>query len=79
MRIQIRTPVSYINAASSVADPDPNPDPDQPDPHVYGPPGSGSGSFYHHAKIIRKTLIPTIFDSFWLFIFEKLSKCTFKK
>jgi hypothetical protein len=22
--------------------------------------GSGSGSFYHHAKIIRKTLNPTI-------------------
>jgi hypothetical protein len=35
----------------SVADPDPN-----PDPHVFGPPGS----FYHHAKIVRKTLIPTI-------------------
>jgi hypothetical protein len=39
--------------APSVADPDP------PDPHVFGPPGSGSGSFYHHAKIVRKTLIPT--------------------
>ncbi len=53
---------------TSVADSDP------PDPHVFGPPGSrsisqrygsGSGSFYHHAKIIRKTLIPTIF---WLFL-----------
>ncbi len=38
---------------------------DQPDPHVFGPPGStsqryGSGSFCHHAKIVRKTLIPTI-------------------
>ncbi len=49
----------YINT-TSVAD---------PDPHVFGPPGSGSGStsqrygagsFYHHAKIVRKTLIPTI-------------------
>ena len=48
---------------TSVADPDP------PDPHVFGPPGSGSinqrygsgsGSFYHHAKIVRKTLISTI-------------------
>jgi hypothetical protein len=46
---------------SSVADPDP------PDPHVFGPPGSGStsqrygsGSFYNHAKIVRKALIPTI-------------------
>ncbi len=48
----------------SVADPDP------PDQHVFGPPGSGSishrygsgsGYFYHHAKIVRKFLIPTIF------------------
>jgi hypothetical protein len=48
---------------TSVADPDPNPDtdpPDPPDPHVFGPPGFGTGSFYHHAKIVRKTLIPTI-------------------
>jgi hypothetical protein len=37
------------------------------DPHVFGPPGSGSiiqkyvsGSFYHQAKIVRKTLIPII-------------------
>ncbi len=37
---------------ASVADPDP------PDPHVFGPPGSGS--FYYHAKIVRKTLILTI-------------------
>jgi hypothetical protein len=50
---------------TNVTDPDPNPDP--PDPHVFGPPGSGStsqrygsGSFYHHAKIVRKTLVPTI-------------------
>jgi hypothetical protein len=63
---------------TSVPDPDPNPDP--PDPHVVGPSGSGSGStsqrygsgsgfgsgsFYHHAKIVRKTLIPTIL---WLFL-----------
>ncbi len=47
---------------SSVPDPDPN-----PDPHVFGPPGSGStslryesGSFYQQAKIVRKTLIPTV-------------------
>ncbi len=54
----------------SVADPDPNPDPDSPDPHVFGPPGSGSestsqrygsGSGYHHAKIVRKNLIPIFF------------------
>jgi ankyrin repeat-rich membrane spanning protein len=36
--------------------PDPNPDP--PDPHVFWPPGSRS--FYHHAKIKRKILNPTI-------------------
>jgi hypothetical protein len=57
--------------ATSVADPDPDP----PDPRVFGPPGSGStsqrygsgsssgygsGSLYHHAKILRETLIPTI-------------------
>ncbi len=48
---------------SSVADPDPL------DPYVFGPSGSGSisqrygskfGSFYHQAKIVRKTLIPTV-------------------
>ncbi len=50
-----------------------------------GPPGSGSGSisqrygsrsgsFYHQAKIGRKTLIPTycFVTSFWLFIFLKM-------
>jgi hypothetical protein len=42
----------------SVADSDPNPDPS--DPYVFGPPGSGSGFFYHHAKIVRKTLIPIV-------------------
>jgi hypothetical protein len=65
----------------SVADPDPNPDP--PDPHVFGPPGSGStsqrygsgsgscsGSFYHHAKIGRKTLIPT---TYFVTLFDFLS------
>ncbi len=52
----------------SVADPDP------PDPHIFGPPGSGSishsygsGSFYHHAKTLRKTLIPPIVGLFWTF------------
>jgi hypothetical protein len=37
-----------------------------PDQHVFGPPGSGSGSicqrygsFYHQAKKVSKTLIPT--------------------
>jgi hypothetical protein len=36
--------------------------------YVFGPPGSGSGSgsFYHQAKIVRKTLIPAVF---FLFLF----------
>ncbi len=49
----------------SLSDSVPNPDP--PDPHASGSPGSGSinqrygsGSFYYHAKIVRKTLIPTV-------------------
>ncbi len=44
--------------------------PDPSDPHVFGPPGSGSfsqrygsGYFHHPAKIVSKTLIPTVF---WL-------------
>ncbi len=59
--------VDYFIIYSSVADPNPNPDPS--DPYVFGPPGSGSssqrhsscsGSFFHQAKKIRKTLIPTV-------------------
>jgi hypothetical protein len=57
---------SYSCASGSAADPDPN-----PDPYVFGPPGYGSGSgsisqrngsesFYYQAKIVRKTLIPTV-------------------
>jgi hypothetical protein len=51
---------------TGLADQDPNPVPS--DPYVFGPPGSGfisysqrygSGSFYHQAKIVRKSLIPT--------------------
>jgi hypothetical protein len=32
------------------------------DPYVFGPSesGSSSGSFYYQAKIVRKTLIPTV-------------------
>jgi hypothetical protein len=46
------------------------PDPDPPDPRVFWAPGSGSisqrygsgsGSFYLHAKIMRRILNPTIF------------------
>ncbi len=52
---------------TSVPDPYPNQDP--LDPHVFQPPGSGStsqrygsgsGSFYHQAKLVKKTLIPTV-------------------
>ncbi len=54
-----------------------------PDPHVFGLPGSGfisqrfrsgsgSGSFYHQAKIVRKTLIPTVLRLlFYFFIINK--------
>ncbi len=59
---KISTPL-YLNTS-------PNPNPDPLDPHVFGPPGSvpiskmygsGSGSFYHQAKKVKKTLIPTVF------------------
>ncbi len=50
----------------------PYPNPDPPDPHVFGPPGSGSisqrygsGSTNQQAKIVRKTLIPTVL---WLLL-----------
>jgi hypothetical protein len=36
----------------------PDPDPHDPDPNVFRP--SGSGSFYHQAKIVKKTLIPSV-------------------
>jgi hypothetical protein len=45
----------FNNIPASVPDPDPDP----PDPYVFGPPGSGS--FYHQAKRVRKTLIPAVF------------------
>jgi hypothetical protein len=50
--VQILTDLG-LGPKTSVPDPDPN-----PDPHVFGPPGSGS--FYHKAKLGRKTLIPTV-------------------
>jgi hypothetical protein len=31
-----------------------------PDPYVFGPIGSGSRALYHQAKIVRKTLVPTV-------------------
>ncbi len=38
--------------------------------------GSGSGSFFYRAKIVRKTLILTVLWLLWLFIFEKWCICT---
>ncbi len=49
----------------SVSDPDLNPDPS--DPYVIRPPGSRF--FYYKAKIVRKTLIPTVL----LLLFDLLS------
>jgi hypothetical protein len=42
-------------------------DPD-PDPLIRGTYRYGSGSFYHHAKIVRKTLIPTVFRLLFYFL-----------
>ncbi len=49
-----------------------------PDSHVFGPPWSGSisqrygsGSFYHQAKIVRKTSIPTVLRLLLDFLFCK--------
>ncbi len=43
----------------------------------------GARSFYHQAKIVRKTMILPVrycfVTSFGLFIFEKLCQCAFKK
>ncbi len=63
--------ISFSTLRTSVPDTDPNPDPDPLDPHVFWHPGSGSGStsqrygsgsrsFYHQAKKVRKTLIPAV-------------------
>ncbi len=69
------------------------------DPNVFGPPGSGSvsqrnesgtGAFYHQAKIVRKTLVPTVLWFLYDFISLKndvnvpskskvISRTTFKK
>jgi hypothetical protein len=52
---------NFFCITSSVVDPDPK------DPYVFGPsvsvsevPRYGSGSFCPQAKIVRKTLIPTV-------------------
>jgi hypothetical protein len=59
-------------SASCVADPQ--------DPYVFGPPGSGSistrygsgsGSFYSQAKIVRKTLIAIVLGLLYDFLYLK--------
>ncbi len=58
-----------------------------PDPCVLEPPGSGSviqqfgsGSFDHQAKIVIKTLIPTVLWLLYDFLYlRKWCKCTFKE
>jgi hypothetical protein len=60
--------IVFFSLITSVADTDP----DTQDPFVFvGPPESGSlsttygsGSFYHQAKLVRKTLILTVFCHF---------------
>jgi hypothetical protein len=60
LRLSVNMSLEIYQNKTGVADTDPN-----PDPYVFGPLGSGSdsgsGTFYHHAKILRKTLIPTVF------------------
>ncbi len=52
----------------------PNPDPSVSQRYRYGSgSGSGSRSFYHQAKIVRQTLIPTVFcDFFTTFYLRKI-------
>jgi hypothetical protein len=68
LRFGIRQTLEIFNQVLSSV---PDLDPDPPDPHVFGPSGfgsgsitqrygSGSGSFYQQAKLVRKTLIPTV-------------------
>jgi hypothetical protein len=45
-----------------------------PNPYVFGPPGSvsqryGSGSYYHKAKIVRKTLRFLLFCGFFITVY----------
>ncbi len=63
-------------------------DPDSSDPYVFWPPGSGSrsisqrsgsGPFYHQAKIVRKPWFLLLGDFFLTLYLWKWCKCTFKK
>jgi hypothetical protein len=51
--------------------PDSDPDPLVRDMQYASGSGSVSGSFYHHAKIVRKTLIPTVLWLLWDFLSVK--------
>ncbi len=53
---EVRILLQFCRLYCSVEDP--NPDPDRSDLYFFGPPGSGS--FYHQAKIVRKTMIPSV-------------------
>ncbi len=65
--ICVKTFSPVIPLRNSVPDPDPNAVPGYPpDPHAFGPPGSGS--FCHQAKIVRKTLNPTVLCLFLDFL-----------
>jgi hypothetical protein len=84
----LKSGAEIVFVASSVADPNPDPS----DPYGFGPPGSGSrsisqrrrsgsGSFYHQAKVVRNTFFPTVLGL--LFAFSSLKNVvnvpTFKK
>jgi hypothetical protein len=76
LRFQAAQRTKLVN---SVAAPGPNPDPSNP--YVFGPSGSGSGSFYHQAKVVRKTCIPTVLLLLFDFLSSKINmqKNLFKK
>jgi hypothetical protein len=68
--IWIWHPGSGKNYEFSVADPNPEPNVFHPTSQRYG---SGSVSFYHHAKIVRKkTLFPSILLLFLTFYLWKI-------
>ncbi len=69
-----------LNKKFNVADPDPQ------DPYVFGPHGSGSlclrygsANLVRKAKLVRKTLIPTVCDLFMTFYLWKIMKTYLQK
>jgi hypothetical protein len=59
-----KSPCAAKFVPSSVADP-------YPDPNVFGPPGSGSGSFYREGKNLNSYCFVTFL---WSFLFENWCK-----